>query len=109
MTLSNVYIITGDQGTGKTTFLSTFSGQLKKNGIKSGGILARGVWENNIRTGFVLEGINSGQGKSTTPDYVCLSQDGLPLTIARTAQRLSSASRGPCSGLGWLCTSAVPP
>ena len=60
MVFLKVYIITGDQGAGKTTFLSTFADLLKKEGIITGGILARGKWNNDVRTGFTMEDISTG-------------------------------------------------
>ena len=60
MNFLNVYIITGDQGAGKTSFLSVIAGLLKKNGILPGGILAIGEWKNEERTGFKIEDIHTG-------------------------------------------------
>lgn len=60
MNLSRVYIITGEQGAGKTSFLSAFVELLKNNEITLGGILARGEWENDKRTKFLMEDLSSG-------------------------------------------------
>jgi len=51
---SSVYIISGKQGSGKTTMLKSIIGELKSNGVKVGGILAEGSWKNGIREGFSL-------------------------------------------------------
>jgi iron complex transport system ATP-binding protein len=49
-----IFIITGQSGSGKTTFLSHIIKELKKKGIQSGGFLAEGFWENNTRSHFEL-------------------------------------------------------
>ena len=51
---SSVYIISGKQGSGKTTMLKSIIGELKSNGVKVGGFLAEGSWKNGIREGFSL-------------------------------------------------------
>ncbi len=61
MNPSRVYIITGEQGAGKTSFLSALVELLKESRITVGGILAPGTWENNRRSGFRLVAISSGQ------------------------------------------------
>ncbi len=51
---SSVYIISGKQGSGKTTMLKSIIAELKSNGVKVGGFLAEGSWKNGIREGFSL-------------------------------------------------------
>ncbi len=55
-----VYIITGEQGAGKTSFLSALVELLKKNNIPVGGILAEGSWDNNKRSEFHLLDLSTG-------------------------------------------------
>ncbi len=57
----SVYIITGKQGGGKTSFLSTLVNLLKENSITVGGILAKGEWVNDQRSGFQLVDLSTGQ------------------------------------------------
>jgi len=61
LNLPRVYIITGKQGGGKTSFLSTLVNLLKKNSITVGGILAKGEWVNDQRSGFQLVDLSTGQ------------------------------------------------
>lgn len=58
---NQVFIITGVQGSGKTTFLQTIVEKLKSKGLVVGGFLAEGFWENNSRSGFELLAINDGR------------------------------------------------
>jgi nucleoside-triphosphatase len=51
---SNVIIVTGEIGSGKTTLISEIAFRLKKNGIKTGGIIAPAVYENGIKKGYNL-------------------------------------------------------
>ena len=60
---SKIFIITGGQGSGKTTFLANLIEYLRKENILIGGIIANGFWENNVRTGFELEDIYTGEKK----------------------------------------------
>lgn len=59
--MQGLFIITGEQGSGKTSLLREISNALAQNGISSGGILAHGKWENNRRSGFDLEFIPDGK------------------------------------------------
>ena len=61
MNRSIVYIITGEQGAGKTSFLIALVQLLRKNNITVGGILAEGTWDNNKRSGFHLLDLSTGQ------------------------------------------------
>ena len=51
---SNVYIISGKQGSGKTTMLKSIIGELQSRDVKLGGFIAEGSWKNGIRDGFSL-------------------------------------------------------
>ncbi len=51
---SNVIIITGQIGSGKTTLITEIAAQLKQNGIRMGGIIAPAVYENGIKKGYNL-------------------------------------------------------
>jgi iron complex transport system ATP-binding protein len=55
-----VIIVSGEQGSGKTTFLAAVMGLLKGR-IKTGGLLARGVWHGRRREGFTLEDLSTGR------------------------------------------------
>jgi len=56
-----VYIITGDQREGKTTFLEETVELLKKNGFQVAGIMASGLDKAGERVGFHLVDITSGR------------------------------------------------
>lgn len=47
-----VYIITGRQGSGKTSFLNQLITELQNNNIKVGGFIAEGTWKDDKRFGF---------------------------------------------------------
>ena len=49
-----VFIISGEQGSGKTTMLKSIIGELQSKGVKVGGFIAEGSWMNSIRDGFSL-------------------------------------------------------
>ncbi len=49
-----VIIITGDTQSGKTTLAEALTGWMKQQGINVAGIIARGLWRNNQRSGFDL-------------------------------------------------------
>jgi nucleoside-triphosphatase len=52
-TMNNkILFITGPQGGGKTTFVKELAALLKKSGFSTGGFIAEGYWENNLRSGF---------------------------------------------------------
>ncbi|MDO9255113.1 MAG: nucleoside-triphosphatase [Bacteroidales bacterium] len=57
---SNVIIITGEIGSGKTTLISAISLRLKESGIKTGGILAAAIYEQGNKTGYNILGVSSG-------------------------------------------------
>jgi nucleoside-triphosphatase len=54
-----IIIITGEQGSGKTTFLQEMIVGLVNNGLKAGGILAEGFWKNYERDHFKLIDLKS--------------------------------------------------
>jgi len=58
---NKIFIITGQQGSGKTTFLSELINHLKAEGISVGGFIAHGFWKDNIRDGFELEDLQTGE------------------------------------------------
>ena len=58
---NQIFIITGTQGSGKTTFLSELMTYLKAEGISIGGFIAHGFWKDNIRNGFELENLQTGE------------------------------------------------
>ncbi|NOX48323.1 MAG: DUF2478 domain-containing protein [Chlorobi bacterium] len=56
-----IFLITGPQGSGKTTFLIELVSLLKKKGISTGGFVAHGFWKDNVRDGFELEDLQTGE------------------------------------------------
>ena len=54
---SNVVLITGEIGSGKTTLISTISARLKASGVITGGILASAVYENETKTGYKIQDV----------------------------------------------------
>ena len=58
--LPPVIILTGNVQEGKTGFLVRLIKELKKDGIKMGGFIARGIHENDQRIGYDLESIADG-------------------------------------------------
>lgn len=56
---NKVFIITGEQGSGKTTFLLQVIWELKKAGILMAGFIAEGFWLNNKRSHFELVDIRN--------------------------------------------------
>jgi nucleoside-triphosphatase THEP1 len=58
---SNVIIITGEIGSGKTTLISGISSRLKESGIKTGGIIAPAVYEQENKTGYSIIDIGAGK------------------------------------------------
>ncbi|MGB4204398.1 MAG: nucleoside-triphosphatase [Bacteroidales bacterium] len=53
-----IYIITGNQGEGKTTFVKELADLFKKDGFKCSGFYAEGYWKHNLRYQFDLVEIN---------------------------------------------------
>jgi nucleoside-triphosphatase THEP1 len=58
MTSHQVYIITGGQGTGKTSFLGHLIAELQHKKINVGGFVAEGLWKEDKRFGFTLKRIS---------------------------------------------------
>jgi len=58
---NKVYIISGEQGSGKTKFLKKLVFILSKSGIDVGGFVSEGLWQDNKRTGFILKTIKDNQ------------------------------------------------
>ena len=50
----SVIILSGNGQSGKTTLLSALVCRLREEGVKVAGILAEGLWENAVRSGFNL-------------------------------------------------------
>ncbi len=73
MKTSNVFIITGKQGEGKTTKLTEVVRLLKKGKRPLFGFYATGYWENGLRSKFYINDINSGQSF-----LLCKRPDNLP-------------------------------
>lgn len=58
---SPVFIITGEQGEGKTTLLLKIIAYLKDQGVRMQGIAAPGFFQDGIRSGFDILDIESGE------------------------------------------------
>lgn len=56
-----IFIFTGEQGSGKTTFLKQVLEILYRKNLKVSGILAEGHWENSLRSGFEIVDIETGE------------------------------------------------
>lgn len=57
----SVFIITGEQGEGKTLFAGELSELLKKKRCRVGGFIAPGYWQGTVRSGFDLKEIETGR------------------------------------------------
>jgi len=57
---NNVIIITGEIGSGKTTLISAISSRLTDSGIKTGGIIAAAIYEQDIKTGYTITDVATG-------------------------------------------------
>jgi len=58
---SNVIILTGEIGSGKTTLITEIASQLAAAGIKATGIIASAVYENGNKTGYEIRDISTNQ------------------------------------------------
>ena len=56
-----VFIITGEQGAGKTTCLSAVADILQRRNIPVSGFVAEGEWQDGRRTAFHIRDIGSGK------------------------------------------------
>lgn len=57
-------LVTGDKHMGKTSLVTRFVETMAGNDLRIRGILARGLWKNNLREGFDLVDLSNG---TTTP------------------------------------------
>lgn len=94
---SNVIIITGQIGSGKTTLINEIAAQLKQNGIRMGGIIAPAVYENGIKKGYNLIDVSTERQKqlSQTDEIAGVARVGkyffIPEAIAFGCDSLSVA------------------
>jgi nucleoside-triphosphatase THEP1 len=58
---AEVFIITGGHGSGKSLLVGELAEAIKKAGKKPGGIMARGYWAGNLRSGFDLVNLATGE------------------------------------------------
>lgn len=61
MSKQTIFIISGEQGAGKTTRLKEVLSLLQRKEVSVAGFIAEGSWENNKRTAFTLVNIQSGE------------------------------------------------
>lgn len=61
---NRVILVSGDKHCGKTTLVEKYIASLAGRGLRIGGILAKGLWEDNVRAGFDLVNLSEG---SITP------------------------------------------
>ncbi len=93
---SNVILITGEIGSGKTSLISEIAIRLKENGIKTGGIIAPAVYENGIKKGYLLIDLstNGKQQLSQTDEIEGVARVGkyffLPEAIAFGCDAISA-------------------
>lgn len=57
---NQLYIVTGGQGAGKTTFLTKVIDILVSQKVRVGGFIAKGIWKDDKRYGFNLLSIQDG-------------------------------------------------
>ncbi len=58
---SNVIIITGEIGSGKTTLISHLADQFLEKGIRTSGIIASAIYEGNEKVGYAIAALPAGQ------------------------------------------------
>ena len=58
---NKIYILTGERGIGKTTFLSRLIDELRKKNILAGGILSPVVYRDSVRLGYDVLNIRTGE------------------------------------------------
>ena len=61
MSKQTIFIISGEQGAGKTTRLKEVLSVLQRKGVSVAGFVAEGSWENKKRNAFTLVNIQSGE------------------------------------------------
>jgi nucleoside-triphosphatase THEP1 len=54
-------IVSGDKGSGKTTFVSRFVQHARERGLHVGGFLAEGLWKDGTKRGFELHELATGK------------------------------------------------
>ena len=69
MKQQQVFIISGEQGKGKTTVLMQVINELIEKGIGLDGFVAVGEWNNNLRTGFSIKHLKSGESQLLCFDH----------------------------------------
>ena len=57
---NNVIMVSGPKHCGKTTLVEKFVAFAAGQGLRMAGILAKGLWKDNLRTGFDLINLSSG-------------------------------------------------
>jgi nucleoside-triphosphatase THEP1 len=57
---NSVILVTGGKHCGKTTLVADFISSLSGRGLRIAGILARGLWRDNLRAGFDLVDLSDG-------------------------------------------------
>lgn len=77
MHFTPIFIITGEQGAGKSAFAGQLSSLLKTRQYTVKGIIAKGIWKNDIRTGFELMD-PSGGGSFFLAERISLPAGGRP-------------------------------
>lgn len=60
---NRVILVSGEKHCGKSTLVERFIASLAGRGLRIGGILAKGLWEDNVRAGFDL--VNLAEGSIT--------------------------------------------
>lgn len=65
---SPVYIISGEQAEGKTTFLMDILTKLEVHAIKVRGIIAPGYFKDDVRSGFCVVDVSTGTGVELCSD-----------------------------------------
>ncbi len=58
---SKVYLLTGEQGAGKTTYLAKAIPRMRSKGLTVGGILAHVFYADSKRTGYDIENVLTGE------------------------------------------------
>ena len=57
---NSVILVTGGKHCGKTTLVADFIASVSGRGLRIAGILARGLWRDNLRAGFDLVDLSDG-------------------------------------------------
>jgi nucleoside-triphosphatase len=59
--MNKIWVITGKQGVGKTSYLKNLVNGLRNEGFQIGGIIAEGTWKHNKRDRFDLVDLKTNQ------------------------------------------------